>query len=487
MQALQHQLHPQPQLLRLVDAEALGGHVAQPRHPPESADVLLGGQIVRGVHGLPLREPAHDGLIDGVGLVRFRPLRALCLPRSPGAPLTAARAAIARAHVRRRQVAAEGALDRLADDLAGHQHRALLLALVDQLHLAGHGGQRRVQVGQARVDHRLAQAGGAPLHVAEHVLQQRDRHARRHAGLLVHELALARLERHLLDQLLEVARYPQLAVAVAVRPRLLRRDRHGVLHAVRVVGDDLRVDAVLERRDDVAAVGVVLGIGGEDELDVQRDADGEAADLDVLLLQHVEQRHLDARRQVGQLVDGEDAAVGARDDPVVDDALVGVGEPLGGRLDRVDVADQVGHGDVGGGELLVVALVAVHPVDRQVVAELLHALPGGGQDRLERALVEVAAGDHGRVLVQEAGQRAQDARLGLAAQAEQDEVVPRQDRVDDPGQHGLVVADDAWKQRLVRVQAGEQVGAQLLLDRALPVAGCLELAERRWQRCRRKG
>jgi hypothetical protein len=34
-----------------------------------------------------------------------------------------------------------------------------------------------------------------------------------------------------------------------------------------------------------------------------------AADLDVALLQHVEQRHLDALGEVGQLVDREDAAV----------------------------------------------------------------------------------------------------------------------------------------------------------------------------------
>ncbi len=388
----------------------------------------------------------------------------------------------ARAHVWRGQITAEGALDRLADNLAGDQHGAFLLAFVDQLHLAGHGGQRRVQIREPRVDHRFAQTGGAPLHVAEHVLQQRDRHARRHAGLLVHELALARLEGHLLYQLLEIARHAQLVVAVAIGPRLLRRDRQGVLQPIRIVGDDLRVDAVLERRDDVAAVGVVLRVGGKHELDVERDADREAADLDVLLLQHVEQRHLDARRQVGQLVDGEYAAVGARDDPVVDDALIGVREPLGSRLDRVDVADQVGHGHVGGGELLVVALVAVHPLDRQIVAEFPHALPRGGQDRLERALVEVAAGDRRRVLVQEAGQGAQDARFRLTAQAEQDEVVSREDRVDDPRQDRLVVADDAGKQRLVRAQEGEQVGTHLLLDGAGAVAGGRELAEGRRKR-----
>ena len=103
----------------------------------------------------------------------------------------------------------------------------------------------------------------------------------------------------------------------------------GGLDVVGVVGEDLRRDAVLERRDDGAAVGVVLGVGREDHQDVERDAHREAADLEVALLEDVEQADLDARRQVGQLVDGEDAAVGARDDAEVDDLGVGEGRACG--------------------------------------------------------------------------------------------------------------------------------------------------------------
>ncbi len=39
-----------------------------------------------------------------------------------------------------------------------------------------------------------------------------------------------------------------------------------------------------------------------------------------------------------------------------------------GDLDGVDLADEVGDGGVGGGQLLAVALVAVHPFDGGVVA-----------------------------------------------------------------------------------------------------------------------
>ena len=52
-------------------------------------------------------------------------------------------------------------------------------------------------------------------------------------------------------------------------------------------------------------------------------------DLDVLLLHQVEEADLHLLREVGQLVDGEDVAVGPRDDPVVDRLLVGEIAALG--------------------------------------------------------------------------------------------------------------------------------------------------------------
>ena len=77
--------------------------------------------------------------------------------------------------------AAEGLLHRLAHDLAGHDLGSLLLALVDELDLARDGRYRGDEVADARVDHLLAVADGAALHVGEHVLEQRDAQARGHA------------------------------------------------------------------------------------------------------------------------------------------------------------------------------------------------------------------------------------------------------------------------------------------------------------------
>ena len=117
-----------------------------------------------------------------------------------------------------------------------------------------------------------------------------------------------------------------------------------------------RADAVLERRDDPAAVGVILGVGREDHADVEVEPDRVAADLDVALLEHVEQADLDLGGEVGQLVDAEDAAIGARNQAEVHRQLAREIAALG-VLDHVDLADQVGDRHVGRGQLFVIALV----------------------------------------------------------------------------------------------------------------------------------
>src|SRR5258705_518404 len=100
--------------------------------------------------------------------------------------------------------------------------------------------------------------------------------------------------------------------AIAIDPCFLLRDRRPELDGERVVGRDLRSDPVLERRDDLAARRVVFGIRGEDERDVQVQANGIAFDLDVAFLHDVEEPHLNLARQVRQLVDREDATIGPR-------------------------------------------------------------------------------------------------------------------------------------------------------------------------------
>src|SRR6185312_5428657 len=158
-----------------------------------------------------------------------------------------------------------------------------------------------------------------------------------------------------------------------------------------------------------------------------------------------------------------------------------------GHLDRIDLADQVGDGDVRRGELLAVAAVARDPHDLGAVALLGHALAAGLADGRQRVVVDLAAGQGGHRLVEEADQHARHARLGLAALAEEDQVLAAEDGVLDLRDDGVVVADDAGQERLAAPQARDEVVAQLLLDRlALPAAG-LELPDGSRTRHQRSG
>ena len=93
-------------------------------------------------------------------------------------------------------------------------------------------------------------------------------------------------------------------------------------------------------------------------------------------------------------------------------------------------------------------------------------------------VAEFGAGDVGHVGIEQRGERAQDAGLGLAAQAEQDEVVAREDGVDELRDDGVFVADDAREERrasaspgAIARSRGDQVLAELVLDRAADPGG----------------
>ncbi len=202
-----------------------------------------------------------------------------------------------------------------------------------------------------------------------------------------------------------------------------------------VVRADLGADPILERRDDLAARRVVLGVRREDHQDVERQADRVALNLDVTFLQDVEQADLDLARQVRQLVDREDAAVRARQQPVVHRQLVAEAQAGARRLDRIDVADHVGDRHVRGCELLDVAVLARQPRDRQRVSLGPHARAARAADGRERVIVDLAARHHRNLGIEQIGERPEQPALGLAAEAEQDEVVARQNRVGDLRDH----------------------------------------------------
>ena len=251
------------------------------------------------------------------------------------------------------------------------------------------------------------------------------------------------------------------------------------------MGADLGSEAVLERGDDAAPVGVVLGVGRRHQHHVEGQADLVAPDLHVALLEHVEQSHLDALGQVGELVDGEDAPVGAGHQAVVHGELVGEVAALG-HLDRVDLADQVGDRGVGGGQLLAVAVVAVDPGDGGVVAVVGHQGSGLGGDGGVGVVVDLGTGDDRQPFVEQADETADHAGLGLAPLPQHDHVVAGQQSVLDLGDDGVLVAENVVEQGLAGADAAHGVAAQLLAHRHRRPAGGSQLAESRRSRLRHR-
>ena len=156
-------------------------------------------------------------------------------------------------------------------------------------------------------------------------------------------------------------------------------------------------------------------------------------------------------------------------------------------LDGVDVADEVADGRVGGRELLAVPLAAVLPRDRRRVALRLDQPGAAHADRGVRVVVDLAARDVRRPLVEQPDQRADQPGLALAALAEQDEVVAGEQGPLDLGQHRVVEAEDAGEGGLAGGQARQQVGAHLDLDGPVDVAAVAEVAQRRRGRSRSRG
>src|SRR6202042_495287 len=112
------------------------------------------------------------------------------------------------------------------------------------------------------------------------------------------------------------------------------------------VGADLTADAVLERRDDFASGGVVLGVRREDQHHVDGQANGVTLNLDIAFLHDVEKTDLNLTGEVRQFVDSENAAVSARKESVVDGEFIADVLAATGCFDGIDVADHNGYGHV---------------------------------------------------------------------------------------------------------------------------------------------
>ena len=156
----------------------------------------------------------------------------------------------------------------------------------------------------------------------------------------------------------------------------------------------------LERGDDLAARRVIFRVGREDQRQIERQPHRIPFDLDVALLHDVEESHLDLARQIRQFIDGEDAAIGARQQAVVDRQFVRYVLAAARRLDRVYVADHIRDGDVGGGQFLHVALLAAQPGYGRLLGALGDQVPAPAADRSIGAVVNLTALHVRKILIQ---------------------------------------------------------------------------------------
>ena len=232
------------------------------------------------------------------------------------------------------------------------------------------------------------------------------------------------------------------------------------------MGTNFRADAVFQRGNDFSARGVVLGIGGKNQQDIERQAQRVAFNLNVAFLHDVEEADLNFSREVGQFVDGKNSAIGARQQSIVNGEFVGEIAAAAGGANGIHVADDVGHGDVGSGEFFDIAKVARHPGDGRIVALGGDAIAAGAADRAQRVVVDFAARNDGNFGIEKIGEAAEDAALGLAAQAKQNKIMPGKQRVHDLRDDGVFVAVNAGEERLAAFDGAQEISANFVLHGA---------------------
>src|SRR5271166_2699848 len=139
-----------------------------------------------------------------------------------------------------------------------------------------------------------------------------------------------------------------------------------------------------------------------------------------------------------------------------------------GSFNGIDVADEIGDRYIRRRQLLDVALLRCEIRNRSLVRIVGQQLAAAAAYRRERVVVNFAAPQVREVRIKKAGERTQDAAFRLSAQSEENEVVPREDRVNNLRDDGVIIADDAGEDRAAGAYARHEIVAHLVLH--APVA-----------------
>ncbi len=135
-----------------------------------------------------------------------------------------------------------------------------------------------------------------------------------------------------------------------------------------------------------------------------------------------------------------------------------------GGFDGIDVADQVSDGHIRSGKLLDVTVFRRKIGNLRGVPAFVNQVAASATERRIGIVVDLASGNIRQLGIEQAGERPQDAALCLSAQPEQDEIVPREYRVDDLWNHGVFVSDNSGEHSFFSAaQTGDQILAQFVL------------------------
>src|ERR1700683_4990150 len=111
-------------------------------------------------------------------------------------------------------------------------------------------------------------------------------------------------------------------------------------------------------------------------------------------------------------------------------------------------------------------MVGRQPGDGRRVAFFCEQLAAAPADGSVGIMVDLAARDVRHLRIEQCGEGAEDAAFRLSAQAEQDEIMARENGIDDLRYDSVVVANDAGKYGATFAQPGHKVFAELVFNAA---------------------
>src|SRR5258708_5867556 len=148
----------------------------------------------------------------------------------------------------------------------------------------------------------------------------------------------------------------------------------------------------------------------------------------------------------------------------MDRELVGQIAAPPGCADGIDVSDDVGHGDIRRRELFDEAILSRHPRNGSIVAVTGDSFAARAANGLERIVVDFATRYYRHLRIEQVDEGAQNTALGLASQAKENEIVSREQGIDNLRDDGVLVAVYAGEERLALFDRPKQIAAQLILN-----------------------